>query len=68
MTLLYHINTCKVLLMMSSSERDGSERLSEFIRINVCRRLIQGAAKRLGVFLPGVEKGAENTEKRGINE
>lgn len=41
-----------------SSRAKVGARVSEFIRLNVCGRLIQGAAKRPGAFFMGAEKGA----------
>lgn len=44
----------------ATNERPFAEidaRVSEFIRFNVCGRLIQGATKRLGVSFMDAEKG-----------
>lgn len=42
-------------------ESDTTGRVCEFIKINVCRELIQGAAKRLAVFFV-LEKGLGTAE------
>lgn len=49
-------------------ESDTMGRVCEFIKINVCRELIQGAAKRLAVFFVLLaEKGPRNRGNAGIN-